>query len=50
MASLKSYLAKLEACLGGLAPNAQQAVMEELRAWRTGRRRSGRLDWERRRA
>jgi hypothetical protein len=31
MASLKSYLAKLEACLGGLAPNAQQAVMEELR-------------------
>ncbi|TEU15462.1 MAG: hypothetical protein E3J21_13145 [Anaerolineales bacterium] len=31
MSSLKSYLAKLEACLGGLPPNAQQAVLEELR-------------------
>ena len=31
MASLKSYLAKLEARLSGLSPNAQQAVMEELR-------------------
>jgi hypothetical protein len=31
MSSLKSYLAKLEACLGGLPPNARQAVMEELR-------------------
>ena len=31
MSSLDSYLAKLEACLGGLPPNAQQAVMEELR-------------------
>jgi hypothetical protein len=31
MSSLKPYLAKLEACLGGLPPDAQQAVMEELR-------------------
>jgi hypothetical protein len=31
MLSLNSYLAKVEACLGGLPPNAQQAVMEELR-------------------
>jgi hypothetical protein len=31
MSSLKSYLAKLEACLGGLPPDAQQAVLEELR-------------------
>ncbi|HID63779.1 MAG TPA: hypothetical protein EYP49_13730 [Anaerolineae bacterium] len=31
MSSLRSYLAKLEACLGGLPPSAQQAVMEELR-------------------
>ena len=31
MSSLKSYLAKLEACLTGLPPDAQQAVMEELR-------------------
>jgi len=29
--SLKSYLAKVEACLGGLLPNTRQAVMEELR-------------------
>jgi hypothetical protein len=32
MPSLKPYLAKLEACLGGLPPDAQQDVMEELRA------------------
>jgi hypothetical protein len=31
MSNLKSYLAKLEACLGGLPPNARQDVMEELR-------------------
>jgi hypothetical protein len=31
MSSLKSYLARLEACLGGLPPDARQAVMEELR-------------------
>ena len=31
MSSLKSYLDKLEACLGGLPPDARQAVMEELR-------------------
>ena len=31
MSSLKFYLAELEACLGGLPPDAQQAVMEELR-------------------
>ena len=31
MPSLKLYLAKLEACLGGLPPDAQQDVMEELR-------------------
>jgi hypothetical protein len=31
MSSLKFYLAKLEACLSGLPPNAQQDVMEELR-------------------
>ncbi len=32
MSSLKSYLAELEACLGGLPPDARQAVMEELRS------------------
>lgn len=31
MSSLKSYLAKLEACLGGLPPDARWDVMEELR-------------------
>ncbi|MDY7041472.1 MAG: permease prefix domain 1-containing protein [Chloroflexota bacterium] len=31
MSSLNPYLAKLESCLGGLPPNARQAVMEELR-------------------
>ena len=31
MSSLKSYLANLEARLGGLPPDALQAVMEELR-------------------
>ncbi len=31
MSSLKSYLAKVEACLGDLPPNTRQAVMEELR-------------------
>jgi hypothetical protein len=31
VSSLKSYLAKLEACLDGLPPDAQQAVVEELR-------------------
>jgi hypothetical protein len=30
MSSLDSYLARLEACLGGLPPNARQDVMEEL--------------------
>lgn len=31
MSSLMSYLAKLEACLGGLPQDTRQAVMEELR-------------------
>jgi hypothetical protein len=31
MSNLKSYLARLEACLGSLPSNARQAVMEELR-------------------
>jgi hypothetical protein len=31
VSNLKSYLAKLEACLGGLPPDARQAVVEELR-------------------
>jgi hypothetical protein len=32
MSSLRPYLAKLEACLGGLPSDARQDVMEELRA------------------
>ena len=49
MSSLKSYLAKVEACLGDLPPNTRQAVMEELRDHledRAAALRAGGLEWE----
>jgi hypothetical protein len=49
MSSLNSYLAKVEACLGGLPPDARQDVMEELRGHledRAAALRAGRLEKE----
>lgn len=51
MSSLRSHLAKLEACLGGLPPSARQDVMEELRGRLEDRAGLCRHeDWKRRQA